>query len=70
MNKEHVISDELWDKAQASFSLNLNWIAYKTTSYFLDKRDMYFLKKRVKLLNFLKIISASMIATMLFMPGH
>ncbi|MBS1735120.1 MAG: hypothetical protein JSS98_00765 [Bacteroidetes bacterium] len=46
MNKEHVISEEVWDQAQEAFSKNHFWIAYNTISYFLGKNDMYFFKEK------------------------
>jgi hypothetical protein len=44
MNREHVISDELFDQAQIEISRGNHWLAYNTANYFLDKGDMYFFK--------------------------
>lgn len=45
MNREHVISDELFDRAQSELAKGNHWIAYNTLNYFLDKGDMYFFKR-------------------------
>lgn len=52
MNKEHVISDELFSQAQYAFSQHHHWIAYNTISYFLEKADMYFFRKKDEALEF------------------
>ena len=44
MNREHVISDELFDQAESELAKGNYWIAYNTANYFLDKGDMYFFK--------------------------
>jgi hypothetical protein len=44
MKDEHVISDELFEVAQAAFQRGENWIAYNRSLYFLDKEDVYFFK--------------------------
>ncbi|MEP7376187.1 MAG: hypothetical protein ABI675_22515 [Chitinophagaceae bacterium] len=46
MNYEHVISDELFNEAQAAFAVNEHWIAFNTIPYFLERGDMYFFKDR------------------------
>lgn len=52
MNVEHVISEELLHDAQAAFSINQNWVAYNTISYFLKDGDMYFFKEKDEALEF------------------
>jgi hypothetical protein len=46
MEKEHVISDELFKEAQSAISLGRNCIAFNTMPYFLDKGDVYFFKTK------------------------
>lgn len=46
MDKEHVISDELFKEAQYKISLGRNCIAFNTIPYFLDKGDVYFFKTK------------------------
>jgi hypothetical protein len=45
MFPEHVISDEIFDKALSEFARGPRWIAYNTVSYFLEKGDVYFFRK-------------------------
>ena len=45
MNREHVISDELFDEVQSELAKGNHWMAYNTLNYFLDKGDMYFFKR-------------------------
>jgi hypothetical protein len=44
MNKEHVISDELFNQAQDELARGNFSVAYNTINYFLDRGDMYFFK--------------------------
>ena len=44
MSPGHVISDELLEQAQISFSKGEHWIAYNTITYFLEDGDLYFFK--------------------------
>jgi hypothetical protein len=46
MKQDHVISDELFDRAQSELKLGNNWIAYNAMTYFLDKGDMYFFNNK------------------------
>ncbi len=46
MDKEHVISDDALYEAGLAIQKNENWLAYNSSSYFLEKKDMYFFKDR------------------------
>lgn len=44
--EEHVISDELFEKAKAELSQGRNWVAYSDPAYFLDVDNMHFFDKK------------------------
>jgi hypothetical protein len=41
MNREHVLSDELFDQFQTELARGNYWFAYNRSPYFLDKGDVY-----------------------------
>ena len=52
MGKSHVISDSLFNEAQAEFAIGRNWIAYNTKTYFLDNADMWFFRDKDEAIEF------------------
>lgn len=42
MEKNHVISDQLFDEAQHELGRGNHWVAYNTKTYYLDNADMWF----------------------------
>ena len=52
MEKSHVISDSLFNEAQAEFAIGRNWIAYNTKTYFLDNADMWFFRDKEEAVEF------------------
>lgn len=52
MEKSHVISDSLFNEAQAEFAIGRNWIAYNTKTYFLDNADMWFFRDKDEAIEF------------------
>lgn len=52
MEKNHVISDSLFNEAQAEFEVGRNWIAYNTKTYFLDNADMWFFRDKDEAVEF------------------
>jgi hypothetical protein len=52
MNREHVISNELFDEALAEFEQANNWIAYNTKCYHLDNADMWFFRTKDEAIEF------------------
>lgn len=52
MEKSHVISDSLFNEAQAEFAIGRNWIAYNTKTYYLDNADMWFFRDKEEAIDF------------------
>ena len=52
MEKSHVISDSLFNEAQAEFAVGRNWIAYNTKTYYLDNADMWFFRDKEEAIDF------------------
>lgn len=52
MEKNHVISDSLFNEAQAEFAVGRNWIAYYTKTYYLDNADMWFFRDKDEAIDF------------------
>src|SRR5690349_15616173 len=52
MEKSHVISDSLFNEAQAEFAIGRNWIAYNTKTYYLDNADMWFFRDKQEAIDF------------------
>lgn len=46
MSKMHVMSDSLFEQAQFEISFGRSWLAYNTTSFFLEKEDAHFFKTK------------------------
>ena len=52
MDKDHVISNSLFEEAQFELSFNRNWMAYNSINYFLDRGDVYFFKHKEEAIEF------------------